>query len=38
VGIHSVAVTWGGFDLQILRAAKAEALIDKPAELPRLLQ
>lgn len=38
VGIHSVAVTWGGFDLKELHAAKADAIIDKPSELPSLLK
>lgn len=33
VGIHSVAVTWGGYNLDELKAAKADALIDHPAQL-----
>lgn len=33
VGIHSVAVTWGGFNLNELKAAKADALIDDPKDL-----
>jgi phosphoglycolate phosphatase len=33
VGIHSVAVTWGGFDINALKAARADALIDHPREL-----
>lgn len=33
VGIHSVAVTWGGFNLSELKAARADALIDHPRDL-----
>lgn len=38
VGIHSVAVNWGGFDQEILRKTKPFAIIDKPSELPGLLK
>jgi phosphoglycolate phosphatase len=37
VGIRSVAVTWGGFDLGELKAASADALIDHPKDLVRVV-
>jgi phosphoglycolate phosphatase len=38
VDIRGVATTWGGFDLAALKKAHPFAIIDRPAELPGLLQ
>jgi phosphoglycolate phosphatase len=37
VDMRSVAVTWGGYDDQALKATKPFAIIDKPKDLVRLL-
>ena len=38
LGVRGIATTWGGFDLAALKDAHPYAIIDKPADLPGLVQ